>query len=560
MAQAGHLGELKHTVPGGRSSLSRVSSRFGPQRLVAATLICIVAPIAITAHLAEVTQSQGGSLIELVELACLTAIALIAGFYVIPRAVKAEGEARHAVQDLNLEKVAAQAANTAKSNYLASISHEIRAPLNAIYGYAQLMEIEGTVSPREAARIIRRSAEHLTSLVDGLLDISQIENGVMRLKHDVVHLRDFLDQIFWMMRPAAQSKRLTFQTIFPEHLPEYVRMDHSRLRQVLINLLSNAIKYTDSGSVTFKVGYVGQIAVFEIIDTGPGISAEDRERIFDPYERGDADGHQSQQGIGLGLPIARAITQILGGELELVDDPAPGSRFRVTVMLGSVAGLIEGQQALRNIVGYEGPRRSALVVDDDMRQLSFLRSLLEAVGFEVVAVPNGETAVTLCAGRKFDFALLDISMPGMSGWDVAAHLREYFGQDIHIIMLSANTAEFHKPQTAEPVHDLFLIKPFEFGALLEAIGGMLKLSWKWETADVAAAPALAQRSDALSEAAWIHVGRLKQLLQIGHVRAIEAEIAALCDAAPEADTLVRELYSCLDRFDLAAMTKRLADV
>jgi DNA-binding response OmpR family regulator len=229
-------------------------------------------------------------------------------------------------------------------------------------------------------------------------------------------------------------------------------------------------------------------------------------------------------------------------------------------MLGQVAGKTGDLSPARSVVGYEGPRRSILVVDDDIQQLSFLRMLLESLGFDVAGVPNGETAVALCAHRRFDLALLDISLPGMSGWEIASYLREKLRQELPIVMLSANTQEFHKPETRVIVHDLFLVKPIEFNALIEALGGLLNLSWKSESASGAQPVRAARSGGGLPEIAMRHVERLRELLRIGHIRGVEAEIAALDQAAPEARELIAQLYDCLDRYDLSAMRGKLENV
>jgi signal transduction histidine kinase/DNA-binding NarL/FixJ family response regulator len=538
----------------------RNAYRIGAFR-AAPLFVLVMALVALAAGLAAEFSSADDRQMHVLGLVCLVGISLLAATVLVREGVwmRAAIAAEGAADQLSQEKEVAETANFAKSRYLATVSHEIRSPLNAIYGYAQLMEREDQVDPREAARVIRRCAEHLTSLVDGLLDISQLENGIMRVKHDTVRFRDFLDQIYWMLRPSAQAKGLDFVADFPERLPDYVRVDQSRLRQVLINLLSNAIKFTEAGSVTFRVRYAGEIATLEVIDTGPGIRPEDRERIFDPFERGGHESDLAQPGIGLGLPITQAIVQILGGELTVDSAPGQGSRFKVAMMIGQVAGKVGELSPLRAIVGYEGPRRSILIVDDDIQQLSFLRTLLESLGFDVCAVPNGETAVQIATQRKFDLAVLDISLPGISGWDTATHLRERIGQRLHIVMLSANVQEFHKPETAVIVHDLFLVKPVEFNALLDALGGLLNLSWKWE-AQARAEPVKAAAPPSLAPAAMVHIERLRDLLRIGHIRAVEAEIAALDDAAPEARALIAQLYDCLDRYDLSAMMRKLDDV
>ncbi|MBC2666849.1 response regulator [Novosphingobium flavum] len=455
---------------------------------------------------------------------------------------------------------AAQIANLAKSRYLANVSHEIRSPLNAIYGYAQLVERDEGVSAKEAAKVIRRCAEHMTSLVEGLLDVSQVEHGVLRVRSEDVRFGQFLEQIVSMMRPSAAAKGLDFVYAPPARLPEVVRMDPSRLRQVLINLISNAIKYTDRGEVRFAVRYSGQIASFEIVDTGPGIAPEELERVFHPFDRGDDAGKQKMPGAGLGLSISRAIVDILGGTLEVESEPGQGTCFRVRMMLGEVAGSLEKASSPVRHSGYEGARRSILVVDDEAEQRDLLERLLVGLGFAVNAVPNGETALTLAGARRFDLAILDISMPGMSGWEAALGLREMGGPDLRILMLSANASEFHRPEFHHPVHDFFLTKPVDFAVLTETIGGLLELSWKVEQPreDLPhiASPAA---TSALGQEACDHLDRLRELLRIGYVRGIEAEIRQLGETGGAAQELAARLFGCLDRFDLAGMRRLLEE-
>ena len=454
---------------------------------------------------------------------------------------------------------AAETANLAKSRYLANVSHEIRSPLNAIYGYAQLVERgEQGVDPVEAARVIRRCAEHLTSLVEGLLDISQVEHGVLRVHSEDVRFAQFLDQIVSMMRPAAAAKGIDLSYHAPERMPEFVRFDQSRFRQVLLNLLSNAIKYTDVGEVSFVVRYSGQIATFEVRDTGPGIRPEELESIFEPFERGDDAGKLARPGAGLGLSISRAIVEILGGNLEVESTPGAGTCFRVTMMLGEVAGKLERAVPPRRMIGHEGVQRTVLVVDDEADQRLLLERLLGSLGFGVTTCPNGAVALAAAQERAFDLAVLDISMPGMSGWEVARQLRQRFGQSIRILMLSANTEEFHKPQSAEPTHDHFLTKPVQYEVLTDTIGGLLDLTWRVAPAGEAAMDAGAMPvGGSLEPAATQHVDRLRELLRIGYIRGIEAEISALAAHGPGAKSLAERLFDRLDRFDLAGMKKEL---
>lgn len=455
---------------------------------------------------------------------------------------------------LSHRSLAAETANAAKSRYLANVSHEIRSPLNAIYGYAQLIERSEHQNAREAARVIRRSAEHLTTLVEGLLDISLLENGMMRIRSDQVSLREFIDQTCWMMRPDAQAKDLDFRVELSGRIPELVRTDQSRLRQVLINLLSNAIKFTDHGSVTLKVRYLNQIAVFEVIDTGPGIPTADRERIFVPFERGETEDQQRRPGVGLGLPITKAIVEILGGQIEVESEPGAGTCFRVTLMLGEVAGAF-ANSALRkpavtvSTLALDGRGRSILLVDDDPQQLSFMKTLFTSQGFAVTAVPDGETAVTLCRRTSFDLAVLDINLPGISGWEAGHRVRELLGRDVRILMLSGNSQEAPQDAVEDPMHDKFLAKPVEFNALLEAVGGLLDLTCR-------PTPSSGKPEAGIPQA-LPHIARIREFLGIGHYRGVESALGELAEEVPEAADLVAYLLEKLDRFDLAAMARKL---
>ncbi|WP_353229489.1 ATP-binding protein [Novosphingobium sp.] len=473
--------------------------------------------------------------------------------------------ADHAV--LQRERDAADAANAAKSRYLANVSHEIRSPLNAIYGYAQLLERGSAIDTVDAARVIRRSAEHLADLVEGLLDISLVENGVMRVSSDTVRLPAFIDQVDRMFRPAAAAKGLAFRLEIAGRLPEYVRTDQKRLRQALINLVANAIKYTHTGEVVLAVRYSAQVATFEVRDTGPGIPPEAQERIFAPFDRG-VEGARGG-GIGLGLPITRAIVQILGGELELDSVPGQGSCFRVRVMLGEVVGHRDGPGerlgvARRVATGYLGDRRSILAADDDPRQLAFVRHVLSELGFDVVAAADGETALAMARAQHFDLALLDIAMPGWSGWETAARLRKLGGAGMRIVMLSANAHERHGPAdpTDDAAHDRFLVKPVEIDTLTDTIGELLGLTWTFAAAgpDTGVAvpePAAAGDVIDLPDAAQVHLTALRERVQIGHVRGIETEIRAIEAIVGKDSPAVRRFYDLLDRFDLAGLARML---
>ncbi|OHC95762.1 MAG: hybrid sensor histidine kinase/response regulator [Sphingomonadales bacterium RIFCSPLOWO2_12_FULL_63_15] len=457
--------------------------------------------------------------------------------------------------ELQKAKEAAESANAAKSRYLVSVSHEIRSPLNSIYGYAQLMERGHDIAPVEAAKIIRRSAEHLTNLVEGLLDISQVESGVLRISSETVRLAPFVDQIANMFRPQAQSKGIEFLFERPEKLPDFVRTDQKRLRQILINLLSNAIKFTRTGSVTFRVAYRSQMATFDIIDTGLGIAPDDLKRVFDPFERGSNPDAQRQKGIGLGLSITQALVQILGGDLSVVSETGKGTQFTVRLMLGHVANPIEDAPPVDRISGYVGERRKVLLIDDDPSQVAVLRSLLEPLDFTVMEALSGRAGLDIAARDAPDIVLLDISMPGESGWDISRALRETLGGKVRIIMVSANAHEYHRGGDGRAAHDMFLMKPVDLDALLDAIADQLHIRW---TGD-APPPETPAPDDFLlpdlPEDALPILADIEQKAIIGHVRGIESSIRALEQAVPQAQPLAARMLAHLDRFDLKGLIK-----
>ncbi|MET0238662.1 MAG: response regulator, partial [Sphingobium sp.] len=232
------------------------------------------------------------------------------------------------------------------------------------------------------------------------------------------------------------------------------------------------------------------------------------------------------------------------------------------MMLGHVAGAVQEAEVGAPITGYEGERRSILVVDDDADQLRLMRGLLESLGFDVAVAANGEAGLALSESGRFDVAVLDISMPGLSGWDTAQRLRERHGTAMRIAMLSGNAHERHGPETGEAVHDRFIVKPVELAGFIDAIGSMLGLRWTHATDNgVTGQPAAANDGEAMATtplpaAALPHVERLYDLLRIGHVRGIEGEIKLLAATGPDPEMIAR-LYGCLDRFDLPALRATL---
>jgi signal transduction histidine kinase/purine-cytosine permease-like protein len=458
--------------------------------------------------------------------------------------------AAHERTDAALEKAkrVAESANTAKSRYIVGVIHEIRAPLNAIFGYAQLLERATTLRPADAVRVIRRSAEHLSHLVDGLLDISQIETGSLQLHRDLVHLPEFLDQIVDMFRLQALAKGIAFHDERPANLPNYVRTDEKRLRQILINLLSNAIKYTERGSATLRVRLRGQVTEFEVVDTGCGIRAEDLAKIFEPFERGHLPAANAVPGTGLGLTISKLLTEVLGGEILVESTPGVGSLFRVRMLLSEAQGVAGTKLRERRVAGYAGPRRKILVADDDPDHVELLHDFLQPLGFVMYSAVDGDSCVLAAETCLPDLLILDIAMPGTSGLDVAAALRERF-EDLKILIVSGN---FHdapriKGDGGEHPHDAFLTKPIDIRALLEQLRALLELSWIYEAEPALTVPVLPNGQLAVPDK---HLADLLQLGRIGYVRGIEAKLDEIDQAEPDMADFTAYLRDLVGRFEL----------
>jgi len=386
----------------------------------------------------------------------------------------------------------AEAADRAKDHFLANMSHELRTPLHAILGYADLVR-EGKLaesSRHEALATIARSGQHLLSLINDMLDLSRIRSGHLELIPAPVHLRPLLEEIAAMVRVDAQQKGLNFFLQTAADLPPVVKVDGRRLRQILLNLLGNAIKFTEAGTVTLAVDATrvdeDQIELrISVQDTGIGIAPRDLARIFAPFEQAAA-GQRRESGAGLGLAISRELANAMGGRIEVESRPGGGSDFRFWLTLLVVHEQQPAPAAAVRIVGYSGKRLCVLAVDDQPENRMLLRQMLEPIGFEVLLAADGHEAVVAARKRAPDLILMDLRMPGTDGFDAAHAVRRSVELRLApIVAASASTADLER---AEAEHETFaacLRKPFQTSDLLDVIGHVLGLQWRYADADVA---------------------------------------------------------------------------
>jgi len=379
-------------------------------------------------------------------------------------------------------KEAAESANEAKSRYLAALSHELRTPLNVLLGYAQLL-MQQNVLPEQQQNtiaIIKRNGEHLADLIESLLEVSKIEAGRVTLQRDEFNLKAILQQLVDMFQMQASKKGIKFHYISTPNLPDYVATDKQRFRQILINLISNAIKYTDQGSVTFKVTYRSEVANFSIIDTGPGIAKSDQELIFKPFEQIRTNHTKAIGGTGLGLTISRSLAELMGGEISLTSQLGQGSTFYFKLMLFKLhKDPKEPELSKSEVVGYQGEKRTILVVDDNQQQRELMLHLLSPIGFDVVTAGDAEQGFLQLQSHAIDLVLMDVQMPNTNGWQMVKAMREQHYQ-MPVLMLSANARDAEYNQQAEGYHDGYIAKPLNLDATLGKVAQQLNLQWQYK--------------------------------------------------------------------------------
>ena len=474
--------------------------------------------------------------------------------------------AAHSRTDAELQSARdrAESASLAKTRFVAGMTHELRTPLTSILGYAHLLLSKAQVVDwvRETVTTMQRSGQHMHTLIDDSLDLARIEAGRLKLEPKPLPLAQLLQDVEHMVRPQAEAKGLSFTIRHEGELPTWIKADAKRLRQILVNLLSNAVRFTESGEVMLRLDFRQQVARIDIVDTGIGIAVQDQKRIFLPYERGSAGRRVAEAGTGLGLTITHLLTDMMGGELTMQSQPGLGTTFSLRLYLPVVipesTEILPGDNDLSTVIGYEGPRKTLLVVDDEPLHRQLLASLLMPLGFVVTEAASGLECLEVIQHHPPDLLLLDITMDGLDGWETACAVRKLrTAAEMPLLFVSANLLDNEPERLAALACQGFVGKPVVESELFELLKDAMNLKW-------VRAPF---RSESATPVATSKVGThplpeelredLMRLARQGQASALRQRLKQSLDEFPDHGNTLATLLACSDRFDFQTLISLL---
>ncbi len=400
-------------------------------------------------------------------------------------------------KELILARNASEAANHAKSIFLASMSHELRTPLNAILGFSQILNQSESIPAKEKdfVNIISTSGDYLLRLINQILDLSKIEAGEMVFNERDCLLYSLVDEVYNMFHYKAIDKNVELNYILHKNVPSLISTDEIKLRQILINLIGNAIKFTNEGAISILVKLLEtvnkedeEIAVLEfcIKDTGPGISESDMKNLFKSFQQTDT-GKQAMNSTGLGLTITKKFVELLGGDIVVSSVVGKGSEFVFTIqakILKSMNEAVLDKSFIgQKIIGFEEDQKipKILIVDDNRLNRQLLKHILRPIGFVLEEAVDGVEAVEKTISFQPDLIFMDIRMPNQDGREATLEILQMnLENPPKIIALTASVFEEEKQFFLQSGFNDFLIKPFEVNNIFECIHKHLSVKFIYE--------------------------------------------------------------------------------
>ena len=450
----------------------------------------------------------------------------------------------------------ANSANQAKSRFLSNMSHEIRSPLNSIVGYSYILHKDPTIPEhrRQAVDTLKRSGEHLSALIEDILDIARIEARKFELNYDPFDFHALLEHLVHVYKSQAEDKGLFFRCQIINTLPKRIKADEKRVGQILINILSNAIKFTQTGGIIFSVSYSAGVAKFEITDTGDGIHEQQLQDIFQPFTRLNTVTGNAVSGSGLGLTISKILTEIMGGELVVNSQVGVGSTFTVRLFLANL-GTESEQYKIEDITGYQGRRQKILVVDDQSDHRDLIRSILAPLGFIIEEASSGEDCLLKVEQLKPKLIILDLAMTGIDGTETTHQIRDR-NLVMPIIILSANAYPSDRLVAMNSGANDFLAKPIQVPHLLNKLKLHLGLSWVFQTDNI-------NISDSLLEEVMLRpteeiIEKLQHFVRIGDLMGLNKHLDILVKNQPEYRPFILRVKVLIKEFRIAEIKKLLS--
>ena len=384
------------------------------------------------------------------------------------------------ISDLVNATEKADAANQAKSQFLASMSHELRTPMNAILGFTQVLERDSLNEDQmECLHEVSKAGKHLLTLIDEVLDLSKIESGNLQLSTEALDAGELVEECLSLMKPQAKARNIELAFHTPKGM--WVLADRMRLRQILLNLLSNAIKYNRTdGKVTVTLAATGQaLTRFEVTDTGQGIPPAAQPLVFQPFQRGMAEGSDIA-GTGIGLSISRHLVQLMGGEIGFESTLGQGSTFWIDMPTASGLALTSAQEpkplADLATMAVRSPLKTVLCVDDNPANLRLALKILKArPHIQVLSANAPELAIELASAHRPDLVLLDINMPRMDGFEVLKVLRQMPAlNQTPVVAVTANAMPKDIARGKSAGFADYLTKPLNYDSFLKTVDLLLE--------------------------------------------------------------------------------------